>query len=172
MLFEVTVKWSRLVDVLYPQPNPHHNIQDMKLSVPSLVSHPLVSVYLLLRVWRPRRLVTRRSKPPWRMRRCWLRICTELGFGLHASTPYCAMKDSKDSPKGLQTTNQRHHRRRWTVFGAALLSLIFAFYGSVFPRDYAICSGSTDIYTVDESRPRVECMLVRGSHIIDIGSQG
>lgn len=39
-------------------------------------------------------------------------------------------------------------------------------------RDYAVCSASHDIYTVDESQPRVECVVIGGSRILDTGNLG
>jgi hypothetical protein len=36
-------------------------------------------------------------------------------------------------------------------------------------ESYVLCSETNNIYTVDESRPRVECISVRGSRIIDSG---
>ena len=43
---------------------------------------------------------------------------------------------------------------------------------SAFTRDYALCSASHDIYTVDEAQPRVECVVVGGTRILDTGSFG
>ncbi|KAF8797602.1 hypothetical protein BYT27DRAFT_7204413 [Phlegmacium glaucopus] len=36
-------------------------------------------------------------------------------------------------------------------------------------ESYVLCSETNNIYTVDESRPRVECISVRGSYVIDSG---
>ncbi|KAF7971972.1 hypothetical protein HWV62_19371 [Athelia sp. TMB] len=57
--------------------------------------------------------------------------------------------------------------RRWPVITAALVS--FAYLLSTAPRDYALCSESYDIYTVDETQPRVQCIVVAGSRILDRG---
>ena len=35
-----------------------------------------------------------------------------------------------------------------------------------------LCSETNNIYTVDEFRPRVECISVRGSRIVDSGNFG
>ena len=35
-----------------------------------------------------------------------------------------------------------------------------------------LCSEKNNIYTVDEFRPRVECISVRGSRIVDSGNFG
>src|ERR1700691_2570590 len=64
------------------------------------------------------------------------------------------------------------YRSRSTVLVAVLLSVVFAFSRAPFYKDYALCSPSNDIYTVDETRPRVECVVIRGSHILDTGKKG
>jgi len=41
------------------------------------------------------------------------------------------------------------------------------------PDAYALCSRSgAHIYTVDPDFPRVQCMVVQGSHIVDVGAIG
>lgn len=40
------------------------------------------------------------------------------------------------------------------------------------PHNYALCSTENNIYTVDERKPRVECIVVRGRDILDTGSIG
>jgi hypothetical protein len=41
------------------------------------------------------------------------------------------------------------------------------------PDAYALCSRSgAHIYTVDPDYPRVQCMVVQGSHIVDVGAIG
>lgn len=57
----------------------------------------------------------------------------------------------------------------------AVFALSFLFkerLDSVVPKTYAVCSKEGSIYTVDESKPRVECIVVHGSKIIDTGSAG
>jgi len=40
------------------------------------------------------------------------------------------------------------------------------------PESYAVCSKARNIYTVDRNNPRVECISVRGSRIVGVGSFG
>ena len=41
------------------------------------------------------------------------------------------------------------------------------------PDAYALCSRSgAHIYTVDPDYPRVQCMVVQGSQIVDVGAIG
>ena|ERR1700733_2274660 len=95
------------------------------------------------------------------------------------------MKNSKDEPKYEPQASRNAKpsaNRWWIVLLAILVSLgittstlseigpaLVAFF---VPRDYALCSRSRDIYTVDETQPRVECIAVRGSWILDAGDQG
>lgn len=76
------------------------------------------------------------------------------------------MKDSK------VTRTSANSRSTWSVLAAFLIALVVAFYSSLFSGDYALCSPSHDIYTVDQQSPRVECIVVSGSRILDSGSQG
>jgi hypothetical protein len=43
---------------------------------------------------------------------------------------------------------------------------------TLLPHEYAVCSPSGHIYTVDDSTPTVDCILIRGSRILDIGTLG
>ena len=43
---------------------------------------------------------------------------------------------------------------------------------SALPRNYALCSTESEIYTVDERKERVECIVVGGENILDTGSIG
>jgi hypothetical protein len=40
------------------------------------------------------------------------------------------------------------------------------------PRNYALCSTENAIYTVDERKPRVECIVIHGNSILDTGTLG
>lgn len=41
------------------------------------------------------------------------------------------------------------------------------------PDAYALCSRSgAHIYTIDPDYPRAQCMVVQGSHIVDVGAIG
>ena len=95
---------------------------------------------------------------------------------LHCSTK---MKNSKNElQKTIRNANPSTHRW-WIVLLVILVSLSVtnsgigpALVAFVVPRDYALCSRSHDIYTVDETQPRVECIAVEGSWILDAGDQG
>lgn len=99
------------------------------------------------------------------------------------------MKDSKHPQINVSKSSNLQKTiltsRNWTVLGGLLsvaLGLVGLKFGfehpasrfipSAFSRDYALCSPSYGIYTVDESRPRVECVVVSNSYIIDTGSLG
>ena len=65
-------------------------------------------------------------------------------------------------------------KRKW-VLGILLfgvLTKLWRFNYDVNLEFYVLCSETNNIYTVDESRPRVECISVRGSRIVDSGNLG
>lgn len=85
----------------------------------------------------------------------------------------------KDSPGPFNLHTQPQKRARWTVLGGLLtIALVFSGLNMLLvdqssltsSTDYAMCSASHDIYTVDESQPRVECVVVEGPRIVDTGS--
>ena len=68
------------------------------------------------------------------------------------------------------------HPRQFQVYAKHLAvlvaALVFRFlpYSYNLPHEYAVCSASKHIYTVDELNPRVECIVVRGSRVLDTGT--
>ncbi|KIM90063.1 hypothetical protein PILCRDRAFT_2295 [Piloderma croceum F 1598] len=87
------------------------------------------------------------------------------------------LRKTKDEPKYEPLANVSTNRW-WIVLLVMLtsLSLTASEFGPALvaffvPRDYTLCSRSRDIYTVDENQPRVECIAVRGSWILDAGDQ-
>lgn len=80
----------------------------------------------------------------------------------------------------IKVTHQKrpradHKRRRSSIAGAiAIAAIALCYFGTSQSHShrYALCSKSQDIYTVDESNPRVECILVHGSRIVDTGGLG
>ena len=56
------------------------------------------------------------------------------------------------------------------LFG--ILAKLWGFNYNVNLESYMLCSETNNIYTVDELRPRVECISVRGSRIVDSGNYG
>lgn len=95
---------------------------------------------------------------------------------------------SKKSPSPDTTTNKASTTPNtpstsWNVkigFAAVVISFVAYYYSSwsaiedTMPETYALCSseGTADIYTVDENNTSVECILVRGSWIVDSGGLG
>ncbi|KAF8154107.1 amidohydrolase family-domain-containing protein [Crassisporium funariophilum] len=63
-------------------------------------------------------------------------------------------------------------RRRWLGIGLLLgISALWSFNSKSYgPGSYLLCSSSQSIYTVDETSPRVECISVKGSRIVDTGN--
>jgi hypothetical protein len=98
---------------------------------------------------------------------------TELNAALHHDDGTCT-SDSEPMKDSMVTRNSANSRstRSTSVLAAFLIAFVVVFYPSLFSRDYALCSSSHDIYTVDQPRPRVECIVVSGSRILDSGSQG
>ena len=73
-----------------------------------------------------------------------------------------------------QTSNQPRTWRNlmlWIVLVALVLQRIYEF-GRSLPNSYILCSKSKNIYTVNEDNPRVECISIRGSRIVDVGDLG
>lgn len=56
------------------------------------------------------------------------------------------------------------------LFG--VLAKLWRFNSNVNLESFMLCSETNNIYTVDEFRPRVECISVRGSRIVDSGNFG
>lgn len=66
-------------------------------------------------------------------------------------------------------------KRKWVLVGILLCSMVAKLWRSNYNVNlgsYVLCSETNNIYTVDESRPRVECISVRGSQIVDSGNFG
>lgn len=70
------------------------------------------------------------------------------------------------APTGAQKTPSAF--RLWVGIG---MSAALLFYNSR-PQTYTVCSSSKQIYTVDPLRPCVECISVKGTRIVDIGTAG
>jgi len=73
---------------------------------------------------------------------------------------------------------QTHLLTRLLYVTSVLLSILcLAYVGgrerTPLPDAYALCSRSgAHIYTVDPGYPRAQCMVVQGSHIVDVGAIG
>ena len=76
------------------------------------------------------------------------------------------------------STAVRVARGRGTALLVAVIAVGIAGIGlllrtsSGLPNDYAVCSTGSQIYTVDEINPRVECIAVSGSRIVHTGTLG
>lgn len=65
------------------------------------------------------------------------------------------------------------HRKALLIFlTGLLLASIFLKGSRDLPADYALCSKEGKIYTVDESNPQTDCIVVRGNKIVDWGRVG
>ncbi len=82
------------------------------------------------------------------------------------------MEDKPNSP--IKDKNPRRKRVTWPfqVFGIVLFAFLPSLLLKSIPESYILCSKSRKIYTVDESNPRVECISVHGSRIVDVGDFG
>lgn len=69
------------------------------------------------------------------------------------------------------TTSKPSQRRYWFTY-ALYAGLIILLLNLLLPSEYTLCSKSHNIYTVDPEKPRVQCIHVRGSVIMDTGSLG
>jgi hypothetical protein len=58
------------------------------------------------------------------------------------------------------------------MLGILLFGALAKFWHFNYNESYMLCSKTKNIYTVDEFRPRVECISVRGSRIVDSGNFG
>lgn len=106
----------------------------------------------------------------------YLQCHIQRNFGRFSSL-LITMKGLENVHKDIDLVARRaklraERRRRWPVISAALFAFGFWFSRSTaFSKDYALCSSSSDIYTVDEGQPRVECIAISGGRIIDTGTQ-
>jgi hypothetical protein len=62
----------------------------------------------------------------------------------------------------------------WSVIAVLCTSVVLGLWSNGIAlsgglRSYTICSRSSSIYTVDASRPQVECFVVQGTQILRIG---
>jgi hypothetical protein len=103
----------------------------------------------------------------------------ELRLRSQSSSPKPLTKKAADNNALALTSVPRTHllTRLLYVTSAILSMLCLAYVGrrerTPLPDAYALCSRSgAHIYTVDPDYPRVQCMVVQGSHIVDVGAIG
>ena len=85
-------------------------------------------------------------------------------------TPYLMTKPGASASSSSKTG----FKWKW-VLGILLFGTLAKLWRSNYNvnlESYMLCSETNNIYTVDEFRPRVECISVRGSCIIDSGNFG
>jgi hypothetical protein len=103
----------------------------------------------------------------------------DLRFRSQSSSPKPIAKNAADSYSVAPKTVPRAHlSTRLFYTTAVILSILcLAYVGkrerTPLPDAYALCTRSgAHIYTVDPDFPRVQCMVVQGSHIVDVGAIG
>ncbi|KAI9458558.1 amidohydrolase family-domain-containing protein [Russula earlei] len=102
---------------------------------------------------------------------------TDLRLRAPSSSPKPIIKKDADNYPVAPLPAPRMHRltRLLYVASAVLSILCLAYVGgrerTLLPDAYALCSRSgAHIYTVDPEYPRAQCMVVQGSHIVDVGA--
>ncbi|EGO20377.1 hypothetical protein SERLADRAFT_363652 [Serpula lacrymans var. lacrymans S7.9] len=80
-------------------------------------------------------------------------------------------ESSKQQPQP-QTRRCLARYRIWTLLAAFLALAVFFKIDRNPSNDYAVCSESNKIYTVDALQPRVQCVVVRDSRVLDVGDLG
>jgi len=106
-------------------------------------------------------------------------LMPDLRLRSQSSSPKPVTTKGVDSYSVTPTTAPRTHllTRLLYVTSVILSMLCLAYVGgrerTPLPDAYALCSRSgAHIYTVDLDHPRVQCMVVQGSHIVDVGAIG
>lgn len=77
-------------------------------------------------------------------------------------------------PPALKSTAQEAPVDRLWIVGLAVGAILGGIVLWLFDKNpqYAVCSHSNHIYTVDETNPTVQCISVKGGRILDTGSLG
>ena len=105
----------------------------------------------------------------------------DLRFRSNSTSPKPVAQKATDGyslPSESAPAPRTHLLTRLLYTSSAILSILFLTYVSKqertpLPDAYALCSRSgPHIYTVDPDYPRAQCMVVQGSHIVDVGSIG
>ncbi|KAH9998500.1 amidohydrolase family-domain-containing protein [Russula compacta] len=101
----------------------------------------------------------------------------DLRLRSQSSSPKLITKKAPDGYSFTPISAPRAHRlTRLLYVTSAILSILCLTYvggrdRTRLPDAYALCSRSgTHIYTVDPDYPRAQCMVVQGSHIVDVGA--
>jgi hypothetical protein len=106
-------------------------------------------------------------------------LMAELRLRSQSSSPKPLTKNAANkNALALTAAPRTHLLTRLLYVTSAILSMLCLAYVSrrertPLPDAYALCSRSgAHIYTVDPDYPRVQCMVVQGSHIVDVGAIG
>ena len=82
--------------------------------------------------------------------------------------------DSKLARGTNRQSTESNSTQWWSrrlIFGVALSAgLVFLKYP--LQSSYTVCSASRNIYTVDDAAPRAECIAIRDTRIVRVGSYG
>jgi len=81
------------------------------------------------------------------------------------------MKTTKRAPPHQQPRTGIVHVTRRLGWLLGIASGV-VFLNQQYAKSYIVCSKSREIYTVDPVQPRVECISVRGSNVVDVGDYG
>jgi len=82
------------------------------------------------------------------------------------------MAKAQDEPSESSIAKSGPHIWTTSVARVLVAGLILAACLRFVPESYAVCSKAGNIYTVDRNNPQVECISVRGSRIVGVGSFG
>jgi hypothetical protein len=103
----------------------------------------------------------------------------DLRLRSQSSSPKPVAKKAVDSYSVAPKTVPRTHLLTRLLYATSVILsiLCLAYVGkrerSPLPDAYALCSRSgAHIYTVDPDFPRVQCMVIQGAHIVDVGAIG
>ncbi|KAI0266689.1 amidohydrolase family-domain-containing protein [Gloeopeniophorella convolvens] len=101
----------------------------------------------------------------------------DLRYRSQSSSPKPAARKAADGyPVPPAPSPRTHTLSRFLYASSAILSILYLAYASKrdrtpLPDAYALCSPTgANIYTVDPDHPRVQCMVVQGSYIVDVGT--
>jgi len=84
-------------------------------------------------------------------------------------------KGNNEENKNVDRSSPFPVFRPWVLVAAAALALALGTlsrWSTQQTTDYAVCSMSNNIYTVDAANPTVQCIVVRGTRIGDVGQLG
>lgn len=78
--------------------------------------------------------------------------------------------NAPSQPVANDVTAERPRRSAARIVFGLAMSAVLVLLNLKSAEQYVVCSSSQNIYTVDPTNPRVECMSVKGSRIGRVGS--